>query len=31
MQGRADEADEIERRLKAVQEALEDEPDTLGN
>ena len=27
MQGRADEADEIERRLKSVQEALEDEPE----
>jgi len=25
MQGRTDEADEIERRLKAVQEALEDD------
>jgi hypothetical protein len=31
MQGRVDEADEIERRLKSVQEALEDEPDLLGN
>jgi hypothetical protein len=31
MQGRTDEADEIERRLKSVQEALEDEPDLLGN
>ena len=27
MQGRIDEADEIERRLKSVQEALEDEPE----
>ena len=27
MQGRNDEADEIERRLKSVQEALEDEPE----
>jgi hypothetical protein len=27
MQGRVDEADEIERRLKSVQEALEDEPE----
>jgi hypothetical protein len=27
MQGRVDEADEIERRLKTVQEALEDEPE----
>ncbi|MTB04461.1 MAG: tetratricopeptide repeat protein [Actinobacteria bacterium] len=27
MQGRSEEADEIERRLKAVQEALEDEPE----
>ena len=27
MQGRGDEADEIERRLKSVQEALEDEPE----
>jgi tetratricopeptide (TPR) repeat protein len=27
MQGRTDEADEIERRLKSVQEALEDEPE----
>jgi hypothetical protein len=27
MQGRVEEADEIERRLKAVQEALEDEPE----
>ena len=27
MQGRGEEADEIERRLKAVQEALEDEPE----
>jgi len=27
MQGRAEEADEIERRLKSVQEALEDEPE----
>ena len=27
MQGRVEEADEIERRLKSVQEALEDEPE----
>jgi hypothetical protein len=27
MQGRGEEADEIERRLKTVQEALEDEPE----
>jgi tetratricopeptide (TPR) repeat protein len=27
MQGRIEEADEIERRLKSVQEALEDEPE----
>jgi hypothetical protein len=27
MQGRIDEADEIERRLKSVQEMLEDEPE----
>ena len=27
MQGRGEEADEIERRLKSVQEALEDEPE----
>ena len=27
MQGRVDEADEIERRLKSVKEALEDEPE----
>ena len=31
MQGRNDEADEIERRLKAVQEALEDEGENLTN
>jgi len=27
MQGRIDEADEIERRLKSVQEALAEEPE----
>ena len=27
MQGRIDEADEIERRLKSVRETLEDEPE----
>jgi hypothetical protein len=27
MQGRIDEANEIERRLKSVREALEDEPE----
>jgi hypothetical protein len=31
MQGRAEEADEIERRLKSVQEALEDEVVEPGN
>jgi hypothetical protein len=31
MQGRVEEADEIERRLKSVQEALEDEVVEPGN
>jgi hypothetical protein len=31
MQGRVEEADEIERRLKSVQEALEDEALESGN
>jgi hypothetical protein len=31
MQGRADEADEIERRLKSVQETLNEEPQAWFN